>query len=267
MLKVQRPSLSADLQTRLNQALEDDSSWEDFGKTQTYDELKALLQAIFHEKCAYCEAAGAEFVEHHWPKSPHSHNANRGTKARMFLWENLLLACNGCNGFGGKAAHMKWTPTGSPMLLNPCLEADDPLCYFEIALDASPAFVVGWIDPQPDLDALARQRAEYTIMRLKLNVREHLVRGRKKNIQQFYLLMHFLQEFGPDYEAPSGHKIRDWFVELLSAKESFLAPIRQILYHEPAYAHWEQQLLTAIPELQPILTAWAFPLPDCSHTA
>jgi hypothetical protein len=78
--------------------------------------------------------------------------------------------------------------------------------------------------------------------------------------------MHFLIELGPDYEAPSGHKVRDKFVELLTADEPYLAPIRQVLYGELEYAHIQHKMSAAVPELQPILAHWESPSANCSHT-
>ncbi|MCW3098190.1 MAG: hypothetical protein JWL77_3808 [Chthonomonadaceae bacterium] len=176
---------------------------------------------------------GASQIEHHWPKAPHSHNANRGSTSRMFRWSNMVLACSTCNGFGGKASHMRWETDDTATLLNPC--DDEPLCYFSITLEAGPPFTTGWIDPKSILKPAAYNRAKYTITRLKLNTREDLLRGRARTLTHFLAYSHLILEKGPDYEAPSGKPIRDTFLKILDAREPFLSPIRQILYYEPAY--------------------------------
>ena len=70
--------------------------------------VRAALDAMFYHKCAYCESDHADVIDHIWPKSPHRrHNAGRGTRAKMFLWDNLVWACEKCNGFSCKGAHMQ----------------------------------------------------------------------------------------------------------------------------------------------------------------
>ena len=112
MLKVHRspldPSLQVDLdrrQTAVDNGTAGDNPWTDF-KTherkqarQKQATVKATLRAMFYGKCAYCESNDASEIEHHWPKAPHPQNANRGAPAQMFRWENLLWACQTCNGF------------------------------------------------------------------------------------------------------------------------------------------------------------------------
>ncbi|HLK61689.1 MAG TPA: hypothetical protein VKU00_34405 [Chthonomonadaceae bacterium] len=274
MISVNRKDLPAEIQeqlTQLQEAMDQNSadamSWEAFNKTDTYQSLKSVLLQMFHGKCAYCERDGANHVEHHWPKSPHPHNANRGAASHMFQWNNMVLACSTCNGFECKGSHMEWETDGSPRLLNPCLGKDDALCYFTIVLESNPQFIVGWIDPrpQPDTAAIAYNRAEYTIRRLKLNQRDYLVRGRARAISKLLICLHLLFEFGPDYEAPSGNPIRRTLLQMFDAREPYLSPIRQILYYEPAYQGLKERLLEQVPEIGPIVESWALLPPDCSR--
>lgn len=188
MIRIHRNDLPDELQGRLNllqQAIDqhdaDAQSWDVFSKTETYASLQQEVYVVFHNKCAYCEDAEPSAIEHHWPKSPHPHNGRRGTTAHMFQWRNMLLACSVCNGFGGKASHMRWETDGTPKLLNPC--EDEPLCYLKVTLEGTPEFAIGWIDPMPSLKPEARSRAEYTITRLKLNTRDSLLRGRAKTLR------------------------------------------------------------------------------------
>ena len=121
MLKVARSPLPAALQAELDrrQAAVDNntggnSPWEDFiafeRKQASHQQptIKEALKAIFHGKCAYCETNNAREIEHHWPRSPHLHNGNRGSSAQMFRWDNLIWACHTCNSFECKGAHMAW---------------------------------------------------------------------------------------------------------------------------------------------------------------
>ena len=273
MLRVSRNALPQEAEAELNRLhaflsaeTTSDKQWKEFQKTETYRTVRQVLETMFHGKCAYCEAAGATHIEHHWPKSPHSHNSHRGSPTRMFRWDNFILACSQCN-VECKGSHMNWDEAGNPLLLNPCHPEDDPLCYFTIQLhsESEPAFTLGWIDPQPNLSPSANQKAEYTLRRLKLNQRDYLVAGRARTLKHFFRLIHFLQEFGPDYEAPEGHTLRVSLIELLIASEPHLAPIRQVLYAQPEI---RQQLLESVPELEAILNSWALPpTNDCVHVA
>jgi hypothetical protein len=118
MLKVKRHSLSLALQAELDnrQAVVNagDSSWKAFRKDGPYKDLMDVLQAMFHGKCAYCESGGASHPDHYWPKSPHPQNAHKGTLAKMFAWDNLLLSCETCNGFECKASRMEWYDGDKP---------------------------------------------------------------------------------------------------------------------------------------------------------
>lgn len=273
MLKTQRPDLPTVLQTGLdnrqnavNGGQAGDSPWDDFSKHESRTELKEILETMFHHKCAYCESThGTRHIEHYWPKSPHPHNANKGTRAKMFVWDNLLLACGTCNGFECKAFRMEWYDGDRPKLINPC--RDDPICYLDINLMEGPPVRQGFIWPGAGLNRDNSDRAEYTIRRLKLNQRDDLRQARARTIMEFRGWVCILGEFGPDYEAPSGYTVRERFLDMLDPSEPYLAAIRQIFFSEPDYADLRQQLLAQIPELKAKLDAWALPPQDCTENS
>jgi len=273
MLKTQRPDLPTVLQTGLdnrqnavNGGQAGDSPWDDFSKHESRKELKEILETMFHHKCAYCESThGTRHIEHHWPKSPHPHNAYKGTLARMFVWDNLLLACGTCNGFECKASRMEWYDGDKPKLINPC--QDDPICYLDINLMEGPPVRQGFIWPGDGLDQDDSDRAAYTIRRLKLNQRDDLRQARARTIMEFLGWVCILREFGPDYEAPSGYTVRERFLDMLDPSEPYLAAIRQIFFSEPDYADLRQQLLAQIPELKAKLDAWALPPQGCTENS
>ena len=184
MLKTQRPDLLNTLQTELdnrqnavNEGQAGDSPWKDFREKhkESYKDLKDILQAMFHRKCAYCEGIDASHIEHYWPQSPSPQNAGKGTPAKMFVWDNLLLACGTCNGFECKASRMEWYDGDKPKLINPC--QDDPICYLDINLMEGPQVGWGFILPRAGLSQDDSDRAEYTIRLLKLNQREACARS------------------------------------------------------------------------------------------
>ncbi len=271
MIPVDRGELPEDLagelerlQAEVDAGSAGDDPWTVFSRTDTYRQVRALLERAFHRKCGYCEKPRARTIDHYWPKSPHPHNYERGTPARMMRWDNFVLACTDCQGWECKGTRMRWSADGHPLLLDPCRREDDPLDYLQVSLPPEPdveqetqgQFTAGWVDPVPGLEGLDLQRAEYTVRLLKLNERYDLVEARARNARRFMELMHYLRELGPDYEAPSGHSVRRKFIDLLSAPSPHLGPLRQILYGTPNSAELRRELLQQVPELEPILSEW-----------
>jgi len=272
MLKTQRPDLPTALQTELdnrqngvNAGQAGDSPWKDFREHGPCEELKKILQAMFHRKCAYCEGVDASQIEHYWPKSSAPQNAGKGTPAKMFVWDNLLLACGTCNGFECKASRMEWYDGDKPKLINPC--QDDPICYLDINLMEGPQVRWGFILPRAGLCQDDSDRAEYTIRRLKLNQRDGLRQARARAIENFLFLVYALSKLGPDCETPTGHTVREVLLNRLDPSEPYLAAIRQIFFSEPDYADLRQQLLAKIPELKAKLDAWALPPQGCTENS
>ncbi len=183
----------------------------------------------------------------------------------MFVWDNLLLACETCNGFECKASRMEWYDEDKPKLINPC--QDDPICYLDINLMEGPQVRWGFILPRANLDQEHFDRAAYTIRRLKLNRRDGLRQTRAQMIRDFLSWLYILNEFGPDYEAPSGYTVRERFLDVLDPSSPYLAAIRQILFCEPDHADLRQQLLDRIPELEAKLDAWALPPQDWTENS
>jgi len=272
MLKTQRPDLPNALQTELDDRQHavdagqaGDSPWDDFSKHESRQELKAILQTMFHHKCAYCEGVDPSQIEHYWPRSPSPQNANKGTPARMFVWDNLLLACGTCNGFECKASRMEWCDGDKPKLINPC--QDDPICYLDVNLMQGSKIRWGFVLPRAGLSQDDVDRAAYTIRRLKLNQRDGLRQARARTINEFLGWVCILNEYGPDYEAPSGYTVRERLLEMLDPSRPYLAAIRQILFFESDHADLCQQLLDDVPELKAKLDAWALPPQDCAENS
>jgi uncharacterized protein (TIGR02646 family) len=220
--------------------------------------IKALLGDMTHGKCAYCEALEATDVEHHWPKIPTLDNEHRGSPERMFQWENLLLACGKCNDPQHKGQKMEWVGKGKTertKLLDPSAEGDDPFCSFTVDRH-------GWVDPRKELSEPHRTRAAYTIETLRLNLRDAVRGARAEKLEHLYQLLRILGDRGPDFVLETGTTIRQSFVEFVSPKRPYLAPIRQVLRENPEL---RAALLQQIPELGPQLEAWDLE-PDCART-
>jgi hypothetical protein len=179
----------------------------------------------------------------------------------MFLWENLLPSCHGCNRWECKGPSMKWGADDRPLMLDPAADGDDPLCYFAIEHEESSKLELGWVEIQSGLRPEAVARADYTRRTLKLNLRTVLLRGRARTIRRFKELEACLDVLGPDFEAPTGHSVRQKFREMLDAREPYLAPVRQILRRDPAL---RKKLIDQMPELEAVLDAWDLPPDDCA---
>lgn len=275
MLRARRPPLDGDVaqdlgnrQRAVGGGADPAVAWRELKKEErAKDEARGpcvigTLRGALKGKCVYCETLDAKELDHHWPKAPHArHNQRRGTPAKMFVWENLVLACHGCNSWDCKGSHMKWCADGRTMLLNPFVDEDDPLCYFTIAATEGGPLDVGWIDLRDGLTGAALERARYTRERLKLNLREHLRMGRAATLRRFLDLVASWQRLGPDHLVRPQRTIRKIFLQILDPSEPHLGAIRQELRRNPSLRN---ALVAAMPELQTTLDAWDLPPFDCS---
>ena len=99
-----------------------------------------------HNKCAFCEAAlGKAEIEHF--------RAETNYPLAAFVWRNLFLICNTCNNAKGEKSH------------EGCLKPDreDPADYLWV----HPRSLE--IEPKPNIDPEARERARKTIEVYDLN--------------------------------------------------------------------------------------------------
>lgn len=160
------------------------------GKSRThFSVIRKTLENMCtgNNRCVYCEDSAADEVEHIKPKNIYPSDT--------FLWENYIFSCGPCNGpKGNKYAVIDAVgnfvnvdrkrndpvippPVGQDGFINP--RASDPMDY--IFLDLSTFFFVAI----PTLNQNDKKRAIYTILVLRLNVREHLVENRRNAYHQF----------------------------------------------------------------------------------
>ncbi|WP_429090519.1 HNH endonuclease [Aeromonas rivipollensis] len=140
-----------------------------------------------HNRCVYCEDSAADEVEHIKPKNIYPSDA--------FLWDNYIFSCGPCNGpkgnkyavidAGGTFVRIDRNrndpivppPHGQDGFINP--RVSNPMDY--IFLDLSTFFFVAL----PTLNQNDTKKAIFTILVLRLNIREHLVENRKNAYNQF----------------------------------------------------------------------------------
>lgn len=127
------------------------------------DDVKHLLEAVFHGKCAYCESFYSSTqpmdVEHYRPKGAVAEeNDHSGYYWLAATWENLLPSCIDCNRKRGQQDVFEETtrslgkkdrfpisgtramtpsdslPSERPRLVNPCDEDPDEMFVFDSQL-------------------------------------------------------------------------------------------------------------------------------------
>lgn len=104
-----------------------DTLWNKYNKSY----VKNTLREMFHGKCAYCESKiphiAYPHIEHYRPKKKYP--------CYTFTWENLLLACEKCNGkeYKGDEFPLEDGNENKPMLLNPCEDNPAQHLLFEQA--------------------------------------------------------------------------------------------------------------------------------------
>ncbi|MBB6053665.1 retron system putative HNH endonuclease [Armatimonas rosea] len=101
-------------------------------------EIKLALEAMFHGKCAFCEACITHVaysdIEHFRPKAHFEH--------LTFVWENLLLACPRCNQ-GHKRDHFPLAPDGTSLLLDPTKDNPTEHLHFRWHAQSNTSVVLG----------------------------------------------------------------------------------------------------------------------------
>lgn len=164
-----------DAEAKTAEAIDDGPSHE-VTDLYKHDQVTMALEALFHDKCAYCEtplgADGPWDVEHYRPKGRVAEREDHpGYYWLAYDWENLYPACQYCNQrrkdkprwgdrrtlpAAGKLdqfpvvdeAHRAMSPDESindelPLLLDP--NVDDPELYFEYDLQGQ----ISAIDDDP----------------------------------------------------------------------------------------------------------------------
>jgi hypothetical protein len=152
------------------------------------------------KRCAYCEDAPADEVEHIRPKDIFP--------SHCFKWENYLYACGPCNGpksnkyavFVEKkdgelfeipkdwAKNNGEEPNGTSGLIDP--RTENPLEFLLLDIQLNTFIFAPLADS--DEEPRKRNKAKFTIDTLRLNEREYLVKARKN---AFHALKSLLENY------------------------------------------------------------------------
>ncbi len=145
------------------------------------DAVRNQLQVMFGSKCAFCEShirhVSYDQIEHFRPK--------HRFPELCFEWDNLLLACGGCNGAKYKGTKFPEAADGGPYV-NPVEE--EPNDFFDFV-----------INPHTELAEVIPKvlRGETTERDLGLN-RPDLLQHRSKAVFNIFLLAFTAKKGDPD---------------------------------------------------------------------
>jgi uncharacterized protein (TIGR02646 family) len=153
------------------------------------------------ERCMYCVDSQGSDIEHFWPKSPHSD--------RMYVWENLLMACAQCGRF--KGTQFPRADDGSPLLIDP--SAEDPWEF----LDFNPE--TGNLNARYLLSVQAYSaKGEATVAVLRLDSREGVSAGYRKTYRHLCHLVtdwtdnHLAENYLERLREEDDHGLLGWFL-------------------------------------------------------
>ncbi len=253
-------TLRADAEQHFRSATPDSRRFQ-FGLRQLRRHVDDALDALFHDKCAYCEQPVAKTVpmtksaprpgaparrnfEHFRPKRGAADSTSEGESTPrhywwlFYEWHNLYLACQTCNTnkrnqfpvAGGRApletAWQEIDRAEERLLLDPCVDAPSEVLLFA---------ETGNVLPRP-IEGAPRNaqggRADFSIEILGLN-RYDLVRARRRHATVF------LEHLHSDRDAP------DW-ADQVSARLAEEAPFSAL--HRQLFARWVLALDDPDPE-------------------
>ena len=117
-------------QAEVDKGADPDSTWKSARRTKSVTSIYAALVKMsgMRERCMYCEDSRGTDIEHFRPKSRFPQTT--------FSWENMLLACAGCN--RKKVEQFPLLDSGEPALIDPT--KDQPWEY--LVFDSETGLVV-----------------------------------------------------------------------------------------------------------------------------
>lgn len=246
MIHVRRPAEDAALSPKVRAALAKrkqtagnlsagdpkiSTAWANFLSSKPKADVATALDQCFRFKCAYCEGAAAQDIEHFYPKTTYPQ--------RMFDWDNFLRGCKNCNNF--KLDKFPLTPTNAPLFLDP--SRDDPLEYFVWDFQTG---AIG-VRPEPGF----QERAQATRDELRLDM-EPLREERRSKLATVLCLLALVVNQNPVSAAT-----RIALQEALDHRRPWLGIIRQ-LFRRPGtqFRPLVEAARTKLPEIDQWIASW-----------
>lgn len=201
-----------------------------------HKDVRDTLEGLYHDKCCYCEihVHGAD-VEHFRPKSLYPWLA--------FSWDNLLLACSGCN----RAKNKHFEVIEARATFSNEFEASPHTFAVQFNLDENSQFFHPELeDPEPILEFKPSgeirsddPRMNYTIQKCKLDKGE-LNRLRKDIKDDFFrswndklvqIKNHYGKEYADHWKLAQRMLIREFLISSIKRENEFLGFRRYMVRH------------------------------------
>lgn len=233
-------------------ALREAGAHEARGSVYGHDNVRAALEALFHDKCAYCETkivAGSDWdVEHFRPKGNVAERDDHpGYYWLAYEWSNLYPSCSHCNqrrkdrprwgdlryaGSGGKLDQFPLEDEGtralSPhddlsletrLLLDPC--ADRPEEHLRYTVDGQVVAVAGSRKGEVSIDVFHLQR-------------RRLRDQRRTKVETAVYILKIIRKYEAEGNAEAARDFRNLLeTGLLSDACEYAGPARAVL-RDPA---------------------------------
>jgi uncharacterized protein (TIGR02646 family) len=164
----------------------------------------------------YCVDSEGSDIEHFWPKSSYPD--------RMYVWENLLLACAHCGRF--KGAQFPLNSTGLPLLVDP--SAEDPWNFIDFDPDTG-NLNARYLLP---LDQYS-EKGEITVRLLHLDKREGVSAGYRRTYERLCQLVtdwtdhHLAADYVDQLYKADDHGLLGWFLHGSGQAESCFPRFRE----------------------------------------
>jgi len=193
--------------------------WEGKRKSPTILAVNQVLKRMAgpRKRCMYCVDSAATDIEHFWPKTPHP--------GRMYVWENLLIACTQCGRL--KSTKFPRTADGTPLLIDP--SAEDPWEF----LDFDP--VTGNLNARYLLPAESFSvKGETTVTVLHLNSREEISVGYLRTYRRLCKLVtqwanqHLSEDYLDQLREADDHALLGWFLHGSGQNEPSFTRFREL---------------------------------------
>jgi uncharacterized protein (TIGR02646 family) len=143
-----------------------DHVWRDACHTQQMRSVREVLRQMggMRERCMYCADSRGTDIEHFRPK--------KLFPSLMFTWENLLLACAGCN--DQKGSRFPVDVNGAALLIDPTI--DEPWTYLVFDVET------GLLIARFDANGVQHPKGTATLEVLPLD-REAITQGRRHTLR------------------------------------------------------------------------------------
>lgn len=232
------------------------SLWNSKGSSKAklnafYEVRNTLVAALqWRTSCAYCESNEPGDIEHIFPKS---HFPDK-----TFEWENYLYVCKTCNTSYKSDYFAVFDPAGSDNSVELSRKkimppSDDSVFIHQRKENPRNYFVLNLQSSIYDIDSSLNNRdlkkADYTLDILKLNSRDHLLKGRKNAVKNYmnllkeYISVKNSADFNELLNAVGSFPVIDTTAKFKDEKARVLDSLKKTILELPFPTVWEEMKL------------------------